>query len=146
MPSILNIMVHLELFYEHPACNIFYNKELHAVHTVWKGPFVKDQVLKDILNDIIKVMELKKTPAVIADARLMQVIDEEDQEWIVKDWYQRAMAAGFRCEALIVSKTTFNELAIKQIAKQYDDSKVSTGYFQTYGEAAKWLSDQFAGT
>ena len=135
-------MVHLELHFEHPACNIFYNKDLHAVHTVWKGSFVKDETLKNILNDIINLLVLKKTGALMADTRLMQEITEPDEEWIVKDWYPRALAAGFSSEALLVSKATFNEVTIKQVVSKYDDGQVTTAYFQTYNEAESWLRAQ----
>ena len=132
-------MVQLQLHYEHPACNIFYNLDLHAVHTVWKGPKVKGDTLKTILNDLLALLIEKKTNGLMADVRLMKVIDREDQEWIVKDWYPRAVATGFNCEALIVSKATYNETTIKQIVNRIDDKIMNSAYFETYNEAVLWI-------
>ena len=114
-------MTNLELHFESPACNIYYDTELKVVHPVWKGVFVSNEEFYKILNDIINLLSLKKTNALLADTRLIQEITVQDQEWIINDWYPRAVKAGFNCEALIVSKSSFNEFVIKQIVRMFDD-------------------------
>lgn len=132
-------MTNLELYYEHNACNIYFNKDLHVVHTQWKGPFVQGEVLRTILNNIITLLKAKRTNAVLSDARKMKVITEEDQQWIINDWYPRALAEGFYIEALMVTKGTFNEHTLQQIVKRYDAEVIVTRFFTKYNEAAEWL-------
>jgi hypothetical protein len=59
-----------------------------------------EDALKENLDAMIDLLALKKTGKIIADARNMKVISEPDRQWIVEDWYPRALKAGFRYEAL----------------------------------------------
>ena len=129
----------VELHFGSRPCDIFYNKDLKAVHTVWKGIYSSGAEFRKILDEIINLMSLKKTSAVIADARNMKVISGDDQQWIVNDWYPRAIAAGFKYEALVVTENTFNELTIKKIVDVYDEQKVKTEYFTSFDDAGEWV-------
>jgi len=131
-------MDQIELHFTSKECDISYNVSLNAVQTRWKGFYVSGKDLYIILDSVIALMKLKKSPLVIADAREMKIISGEDQKWIVQDWYPRALEAGFRYEALIVSKNTFNELTVKKIVGSYDEEKLKTEYFITPEEALEW--------
>ena len=133
-----------ELIIDLKACKIFYNEDLNAVQTCWYGLPSEGKELYAILNAIIDAMEVKGTGVVIADARNMQVISREDQQWISESWYPRALAAGFSHEALVVSPYTFNELAVKRIVRTYDEKKVKTGYFKSMPAAYAWVKNNFA--
>lgn len=137
-------MSYLELCYEHDACNIYHNTQLNVVQTQWKGLFVKGIELYQILDNIIEVLQQRNLNAVLADARKMKFITEEDQQWIIKDWYPRALAIGFNSEAIVLSKNTFNERAIRFIVQNYDQQKLTTAYFETVHEAGEWLKRNFA--
>ncbi|HLG35651.1 MAG TPA: hypothetical protein VI757_12285 [Bacteroidia bacterium] len=112
---------------------------LKAVRTKWKGFYVKGEGFRKILNEIIKAIEQTKSPTVIADAREMKLIAEADRQWIIDDWYPRALKAGFRCQALIVTKDSFNEQAIKLIVMKYNDELVKTHYFIVPEDAEEWV-------
>lgn len=122
-------------------CDIFYNETLGVVQTRWKGIYVSGDKFRKILNGIIDALSEKKASTVIADARNMKVIAEADRQWIIDDWYPRALAAGFRCQALVVTKDTFNEQAIKLIVMKYDDDDVKTRYFVSTEEAEEWVKN-----
>lgn len=130
-----------EYFFSNYACEIYYNTELKAVETKWSGVFIQKEEFRATLDKIIELISLKKTPVVIADAREMRVISTEDQKWIVDSWYPRAVAAGFRFEALIVSQYSFNERSIKKIVNFYDETKITTSYFYTFDKAAEWIKE-----
>jgi hypothetical protein len=132
-----------QLLYDKKACKIFYNEDLNAVQTCWYGLPSEGSELYEILDTLIEAMKEKKTGFVIADARNMQVISREDQQWISENWYPRALAAGFSHEALVVSQYTFNEVAVKRIVRTYDDRKVKTGYFKSMPSAYDWVRKGF---
>lgn len=132
-------MKHLELYNDHEAGIIYFNTELHVVHTIWKDIFVQGEVLRIVLNDVITLLKARHTNAVLTDARKMRVIGDEDQEWIVKDWYPRAFAEGFFIEAMLVTKGSFNDHTLQQIVKQYDRKEVAIRFFTNYHDAAEWL-------
>ena len=137
-------MKELVLIKDLKACKIFFNEDLNAVQTCWYGLPSEGQELYEILDALIMTMQTKKTGIVIADARNMQPITREDQQWISDNWYPRALAAGFSHEALVVSPYTFNELAVKRIVRTYDERKVKTGYFKTMPSAYSWVKNNFA--
>lgn len=131
-----------EILFTSPECDIFYNSELRSVETCWKGLYSQGDSFREILNNIIELLVQKKSNTVLADARKMKIISEEDRNWIVEDWYPRAKKAGFRRQALIITEHTFNEQAIKKIVKNYDHDEVITQYFINYEDAVEWIKQQ----
>lgn len=136
-----SFMEKLTLLFSNKECDIFYNDSLNAIQTRWKGIFVSGDEFRKILNKIIDAISLKKTSTIIADAREMKVISEADRQWIIDDWYPRALEAGFRCQALVVTKDSFNEQAIKLVVMKYNDDDVKTRYFTSLEEAAAWVKN-----
>lgn len=134
-------MEQLTLLFPCKECDIFYNESLGVIQTKWKGIFVSGEQFRVILNEIINVLSAKKASTIIADARNMKVISEADRKWIIDDWYPRALAAGFRCQALVVTKDTFNEQAIKLIVMKYNEDDVKTRYFTSPEEAVEWVKN-----
>ncbi len=134
-------MNQLTLFFSSRECDIFYNETLRVVQTKWKGIFVSGGEFRKILDEIINALSQKQASTIIADARDMKIISEADRQWIVEDWYPRALAAGFRCQALVVTKNSFNEQAIKIIVTRYNDEDVKTRYFITPEEAEAWVKE-----
>ena len=122
-------------------CDIFYNETLDVIQTRWKGIFVSGEEFRKILDEMINALSLKKASTIIADAREMKIISEADRQWIIDDWYPRALAAGFRCQALVVTKNSFNEQAIKLIVVKYNNEDVKTKYFQSPEDAYTWVKE-----
>jgi hypothetical protein len=132
-----------ELLFTHNPCDVLYNPDLKAVETKWKGPGAEGEELYKILDSIIEAMKLKSSGIVIADARQMQVISREDIQWISENWYPRALAAGFRFEALVVTDYTFNAVTVRKIVRTYDEHKLKTAYFKTMPGAYEWVQSGF---
>ena len=137
-------MKELQLLNDYKACKIFFNEDLNAIQSCWYGLPSEGKELYEILDGLIDAMKQKRTGIVIADARNMQVISREDQQWISENWYPRALAAGFSHEALVVSQYTFNEVAVKRIVRTYDERKVKSGYFKSMPSAYTWVKNNFA--
>jgi hypothetical protein len=136
-------MEHNELLFSHPPCDVFYNSGLKAVETRWKGPAAEGLLLHTILDSIIEALKQKTSSVVIADARQMQVITRDDIQWVSGNWYPRALAAGFRYEALVVTDYTFNSVTVRKIVSTYDEQKLKTAYFKTLPAAYAWVQNGF---
>ncbi len=132
-----------ELLFSFDQCDIFYNVGLKAVESQWKGPAADGEALYRILDALVDGLKLKSSNVIIADARQMQVINNEDQQWITDNWYPRALAAGFRYEALVVSKYTFNAVTVRRIVRNYDEQKLKTAYFNSVPAAYDWVKNGF---
>jgi hypothetical protein len=138
-----NSMKEPKLLKDLKACKIFFNEDLNAVQTCWYGLPCEGKELHDIMDAVVDAIKEKRTGIIIADARSMQVISREDQQWLGENWYPRALAAGFSHEALVVTQYTFNEVAVKRIVRNYDDRKVKTGYFKSMPSAYEWVKNGF---
>ena len=120
-------------------CIVYYDETLGVVRTRWSGIYVTGEPFRKILDEIIRAIEQTKSSTVIADAREMKVIAEADRQWIIDDWFPRALQAGFRCQALIVTRDSFNEQAIKLIVSKYNNEAVKTHYFIVPEDAEEWV-------
>ncbi len=129
----------MKVSYSHPACDVGFDESADAVFTVWKGKYAEGETMHHILDSVISLMREKHTGVVIADARLMKPISRDDQEWIVNDWYPRAVAAGFRTELLVISPYSHHEQSIRSIVSHYDDEMVGTFYFHSLDDVRAWL-------
>jgi predicted ABC-class ATPase len=132
-------MSRLTPFFTSDECDIFFDEDLKVVRTRWKGMYVTGKQFRRILDEIIRAIGHFSTSTVIADARHMKLIAEADRQWIIDDWYPRALSAGFRCQALVVTKDSFNEQAIKLIVMKYNDELVKTHYFIIPEDAEEWV-------
>ena len=132
-------MVTLTPVHSTEACDVFYDATLNVIQTRWKGIFVKGAAFRKILDEIINTIAQYHVSTVIADAREMKIIAEEDRQWIIDDWYPRALAAGFRCQALVVTRDSYNEQAIKLIVMKYNNEDVKTRYFIVPEDAEEWV-------
>lgn len=131
----------LERIFSHPACEIYYNEDLHIVQTVWNDVEVSSIEFRKILDNIVKALKRSSAGVIIADARRMHPIRPEDQQWIIDSWYPRAVSAGFQYQGLILLPQSYNELAVKEISENYDEHIVHTYYFTTINEALGWLKE-----
>jgi hypothetical protein len=136
-------MSDLELFYRSNECDIFFNNNLKVVQQEWKGIFASGIPLRMVCEKTIELFELKKVSAIVVDAREMKIITKEDQHWIVTDWHARALQAGLRYEALVVTRDSFNELSIKKIIQHYDANELKTKYFTNMENAFEWVRNGF---
>jgi hypothetical protein len=134
-------MANLELFYKSDECDIYYNADLHIIQSRWKGIYVEGERLREIFNELINALKLRHASIIIADAREMLIITQQDQQWTIDDWYPRAIQAGFRYQGLILSKNTFNELTVKKISNKYDRAIITTQYFQSPSDALDWVRE-----
>jgi hypothetical protein len=131
----------LERLFSHPACEIYHNEDLNVIQTVWNDVAVTSAEFRIILNAIIKALRQTSANIILADARRMSPISPTDQEWILKDWYPRAVEQGFEYQGLILTPESYNDVAVKQISQQYENHVVTTHYFTTINEALSWIRD-----
>jgi len=132
-----------ELLFSFYACDVYYNPELKAIESSWKGPSAEGAELYEILDSLIEGLKMKDSSVIIADARKMQMIIPKDIQWTSEKWYPRALAAGWRYEALVVTDYTFNLVAVRKIVRTYDEKKLRTAYFKTLPGAYEWVKDGF---
>jgi hypothetical protein len=96
------------------------------------------------LEKVLEALDKHHSNKLLADARKMRAIPQEDQDWLMKNWVPRSVKIGLKHSAIVIPKTTHGQLSLQQLAKAASGSKrlVSTdgsSYFETIEEAKKWL-------
>ncbi len=129
-----------ELCHATKECDIYFHKALKAVESKWKGLFMHTEQLQQIFDKIIEVLKAKQVSKAILDIRKMKVISGADQLWIINNWCPRAIDAGFKRQALVITTDSFSEVAFKNIVRHYNHDKIRTAYFTGIKEAYNWAS------
>jgi len=130
----------MKRIFNNTTCKIYYDFDLHVIQTQWRNVPLDSKTYRTVQNWLITGMDVYKCPTIIADVRQMNMIWKEDRKWTIENWYPRAVKAGFRKRAFIVSDDSYCYLAIKKIAEAFDPSKVETGFFKNLREASFYAS------
>jgi hypothetical protein len=79
----------------------------------------------------------------LADGRNMKVVKQTDQDWIVQEFFPRALAAGLRRIALVIPKSRLAMTTVDQLVHGLPAAtvKVEVAYFPTVAEARSWLTE-----
>jgi hypothetical protein len=77
----------------------------------------------------------------LADGRNMKLIKQSDQDWIVQDFYPRALAAGLKRIALVIPNSSLAMTTLDQVAHRLPAAEIEVAYFSTVGEARSWLKE-----
>lgn len=76
----------------------------------------------------------------LGDLRNLKAIQQSDQEWIVRDWFPRMLAAGLIRIALVTAKSGLAMMNIRDILSKIPGTKsLEVGHFATVEEAQEWL-------
>jgi len=129
----------MKVVFRNSNCKVSYNEELDVIEIQWTQIPFNSKTLRVILNWIISGLDVYNCSTIIADARLMNMIWKEDRKWILENWYPRAIKAGLRRQALIVTEGSFGFLAIKKIVESCSVGMIDTTYFSDSFQAANYL-------
>jgi hypothetical protein len=77
----------------------------------------------------------------LADGSNMKAIKQSDQDWIVGEFFPRALAAGLRRIALVIPKNGLAITTVDQLMQRLTAAKVEVAYFPTVAEARSWLME-----
>ncbi|WP_291722914.1 hypothetical protein [Bernardetia sp.] len=122
------------------ALRIYYNEEAHCIITRSIG-FVYEDELRTFLNKIISFLEEKNTNKLIVDLTYRQTYTEEDQDWIDKDWFPRALKAGLTYFGYVLPTDLFMQLSADEILVKQKGS-VHVIPFGTLEKAIEWIKQQ----
>lgn len=132
----------MNLLFENAQSKLYYDPSLPALHHIWNG-FVSGAALRESHEAFLQYLPQYGTGKMLSDARQMRVIRPADQEWIVHNFFPRALAAGYRCAAILSSDDMFNQTSVRNILTQVEDqAPFVSAYFREPAEARAWLQAQ----
>jgi hypothetical protein len=77
----------------------------------------------------------------LADGRNMKDVKHSDQDWIVQEFFPRALAAGLKRVALVIPKSVVAMKTVDQLVQRLPAAKVEVAYFPSVDEARSWLTE-----
>ena len=112
-----------------------------AVHVDWQG--WADSAEFVALNEAgLSALREHRSSRWLADCRNLKTIKLADQEWVDRDWFPRALAAGLRRMALVIANSKLAQMNIEQILSRIPGTKLDVAYFATEVMARDWLMRQ----
>jgi len=118
--------------------DIYFYEDIDTVHLAWlTGPTSTE--LKEGLNKGIEVVKLNKAKNWIGDVRQMGAITDQDQTWCNEDWFPRALHAGIKNMAVLISDDIFNQMAVDEIMTKIPEVNLNQQYFTDVEKAKEWL-------
>ena len=125
--------------YDNPICKLSYNKNVNCIEVVWRKYATSPQ-LRYVYELILCMLVQYSVSKILGDYTDLPIIHAEDQRWIVEQWLPRALAAGLKAAASVISMTFFGQVAIGAIQSALA-REVQVRNFRDVQSARRWLKD-----
>jgi hypothetical protein len=119
--------------------HIYFDSSISSVVMEWQG-LTNSKQFREGSEEMLRLLRKHGVSRVLADLTLMKLISMNDREWVVKDFYHRALASGLRTIAFVRSIDYHNQLSIGTVVYELDTSQLGVEYFYDRQEAESWLS------
>ena len=75
----------------------------------------------------------------LVDSRYQKAVPQPDQDWVNRDWFPRALAAGLRRLALVIPESALAMMSIEDVLSRVRGTMLHVEYFATAAQARTWL-------
>ncbi|HSB95179.1 MAG TPA: hypothetical protein VLC91_01950 [Spongiibacteraceae bacterium] len=124
---------------DNPICSISLDESVPCLSVKWKR-YATSAQLRFVLENVIKMLKQHGLSRILGDDTAIPVIHASDQDWIVKNWFPRAIAAGWRVSANRVPAEYFGQLTTSSVQAKVP-APVVIRSFSELAEARAWLRD-----
>jgi hypothetical protein len=122
---------------DNPICAVSCDESIPCIAVKWKR-YASSAQLRFILEHVIRMLEQHHVGSILADDTALPIIHPSDQDWIIRDWFPRAIAAGWRVSATSVPAEYFGQLATSHVQSKAPASVVIRS-FDEIDDARRWL-------
>jgi hypothetical protein len=125
--------------YNKEHLSIFYDSEIRMVRLKWKG-FASSSQLREGLEEGLEIVKREKALFWMGDLKQMHSITQEDEEWIIQEWFPKIVLTGLKKMGTVTSLDYFNNASVNRIMKSSQPLiTFETEYFVDASDAIKWL-------
>lgn len=128
----------IALLYNEPKCKIYHHQVINTIILEWSG-YASHQEFIEACDFSLELMVRNKGSKMIANNLKAEAVNPRSQEWLTSIWFPKAYAQGYRTSAVIVSKSVFNQITVKQIVNKMDKGMFTVQFFTNLHEATAWL-------
>ena len=122
---------------DNPVCSIFFDESVSCITVIWRNYATSTQ-LRFIHESILHHLQEHGVNKVLGDDSALPTIHAEDQEWIIKEWLPRAMAAGLKATANKQPLSHFGKVSVGNVQAGLPAGLI-TRSFDTLEDARAWL-------
>ncbi len=120
-----------------PICSVAFDASVPCITVQWRG-YATSAQMRFVLENIICLLDRHKAHRILGDDTLLPLVHSADQQWIIDDWYPRAIAAGWRVSANKVPQNYFGQLTTNSVQAEVPGVVVIRP-FEELDEARRWL-------
>jgi len=117
-----------------------WDDELDAVVHKW-NQYVNGEMFRDGCEAMIELIEERNASKILIDHRDMQVVDKEDQEYIVEEWVPSAVEAGAEYHMVVHQESTIAEMNLDNVI-DLNDVDYESNMTSDVDEAREWISSR----
>ena len=126
------------LLFDEPFCKIYFHHTIQAVHLDWHGQATTQQ-FQEACEFSLNLLVARKARKMIADNSKVSTVSEENQYWLIENWFPRAIEEGFQYSAVILSNKEIVKSALQLIVSKISTNHVIVNNFYELDQAKKWL-------
>jgi hypothetical protein len=124
---------------DNPICTVSRDDSVPCLFVQWKG-YATSAQLRFIHERLIGLIERHRVCKVLGDDTALVAVSSEDQDWIIGDWFPRAIAAGLRFAASKRPRGYYGRASVNRI-QAVISAKFKIKSFDSLTDARAWLCD-----
>lgn len=118
-----------------------YNKEKNYIYSNWRGFVTIEEVIAGC-NMCIEALKAFSCPYLLNDNSRLYGPWQDANDWIVKDWAPRAIDAGLKFFAHVISPNLFVEVSARDMEARFESVDFTIRLFEDKAKAEIWLQEQ----
>ena len=118
-----------------------YNREGNYVYSNWRG-FIDVEQVKSGCNLGIEAIRAYSCPYLLNDNSHLYGPFQDANDWIIEDWAPRAVDAGLKFFAHIISPNLFVEASARDLESKFKTASIKMKVFENKAAAIDWLQDK----
>ena len=135
-----------EVFFNRPGvATVVWDPAIQAVSTEWHGWADRAEFVA-VLEASLLALKKHHASHGLVDSRRQRALPWPDQEWVSRQWFPKAIAAGLNRLALVVPESELVMMGIEEVVSRVRGTSLNVAYFSTVAEARKWLALRAAGS
>ena len=119
--------------------SLIYYPDLKIVHHTFHKP-IKGKDFRNVLDTGAKTLEENQAFKWLSDDRGNSALPAEDTEWSMKDWFPRAVKAGWKYWGLVVPEDFMGKVNMNEFVESYFQQGLRIAVFTKPEDALKWLT------
>lgn len=124
--------------YKTNICVIVHDSQTACIELAWQG-YATSAQFRTVVEQLLIGMQATGAGKVLDDHTHMKMLGEVDQNWVMDNWLERAMQAGFKAWAVVRSNDYFNRLSTQNLFDRIDRKQLPTASFDDRDAANAWL-------